>query len=177
MRVHGTPEPQRILQQDVLGRVLKMFLPADDVRDAHQLVIDDDREVIGRISVRLANNEIVQLIGVHADFAEDGIADDHFPNVGRLESDDVPATFGEITPHRRTIEVERCPVVAELSLLRPGEDPCGLEFVGGLEGAVGLALLDELIDVLATKIRPISLMSGGQQSWDNLLQSKGRGYA
>ena len=38
-------------------------------------------------------------------------------------------------------------------------------------------LLDELIDVLATKIRPISLMSGGQQSWDNLLRSKGRGYA
>ena len=43
--------------------------------------------------------------------------------------------------------------------------------------AVTGRLLDELIDVLATKIRPISLMSGGQQSWDNLLRSKGRGYA
>ncbi len=37
------------------------------------------------------------------------------------------------------------------------------------------ALMDELIHYLAVKIRPISLMSGDQQAWDNVSQTKGFG--
>jgi arylsulfatase A-like enzyme len=39
------------------------------------------------------------------------------------------------------------------------------------------AMLDELLNLLATKIRPISLMSGNQDSWDNMIQTKGRGFS
>ncbi len=36
-------------------------------------------------------------------------------------------------------------------------------------------LLNELLNYIATTIRPISLMTGGQQGWDNMLQTKGFG--
>jgi arylsulfatase len=38
------------------------------------------------------------------------------------------------------------------------------------------AMLDELVNYIATTIRPISLMSGGQRSFDNMLQTKGPGF-
>jgi arylsulfatase A-like enzyme len=38
------------------------------------------------------------------------------------------------------------------------------------------AMLDELLNYIATTIRPISLMSGGQHSFDNMLQTKGPGF-
>jgi len=44
------------------------------------------------------------------------------------------------------------------------------------DGGVTGRLIDELLDYMATTIRPISIMSGNQQAWDNMLQTKGHGF-
>jgi hypothetical protein len=36
-------------------------------------------------------------------------------------------------------------------------------------------LIDELLNYISTTIRPVSLLSGSQEAWDNMLQKKGPG--
>jgi arylsulfatase A-like enzyme len=48
-------------------------------------------------------------------------------------------------------------------------------YISSNDDEVRESLLNELLNYLATTIRPISLMSGNQQAWDNMLQTKGPG--
>jgi hypothetical protein len=44
------------------------------------------------------------------------------------------------------------------------------------DGAVLHALVDELLDYIATKIRPVSIMTGTQEERDNMLMPRGHGF-
>ena len=60
----------------MLGGVHQVFLGAQDVRDSHEVIVDDDGEVVGREVVGLADDDVVVLRGGDGDIAEDEVVDD-----------------------------------------------------------------------------------------------------
>ncbi len=76
MRIRRPLKSQRILQRDMLGGVAQMFLSADHVRHAHQRIIDDDSEVIGRKAITLEDDEVFELFCFDHDITKHLIVDD-----------------------------------------------------------------------------------------------------
>ena len=60
------------VELDVLGQRREPLLRADDVGDAHQVVVDDVGQVIGREAVALEQDLIVHLGALEADLAREG---------------------------------------------------------------------------------------------------------
>jgi hypothetical protein len=58
-----------MVELDVLGQRREPFLGANDVRDPHQMVVDDVGQVIGRESVALQEDLVVHLRPLEADLA------------------------------------------------------------------------------------------------------------
>ena len=52
---------ERAEDVDLPRRVVDVVVAADDVRDAHVEVVDDDAEVVGRHAVGAQDHEIVEL--------------------------------------------------------------------------------------------------------------------
>jgi hypothetical protein len=140
VRVGGDLESERPLQGDVLGGVVEVLLPPQDVGDAHERVVDDDGEVVGREAVLLADDEVVEFLVGEGDLAQHLVVDG---DVG----------LGE--PKRRTwgsdlralegggVVVAPGPAVDEGLLLRLGGLAHRAEFLGRVEGGVGEARVDE----------------------------------
>ena len=66
----GQAEP--LVEQQVLGRRADPLLAAHDVGDAHLVVVDDDRQVVGREAVGLEDHLVVRMRRV--DLAADQVA-------------------------------------------------------------------------------------------------------
>jgi len=65
----------------------EMIVAANDLRDAHVVIVDDDREHVGRRPVRAQQHEIVDvLVGKH-DAPLHGVVDDGLALARRLEPD------------------------------------------------------------------------------------------
>ena len=149
-------EAQRLLEQDMLGRVGQMLLATDDVRDLHERVIDDDCEMVGREAVGLSNDEILQLTGSETDFPEHDILHHDLP-IRNLETKDMRATLIEILLDRLGGQVQRRPVVA-IGLLVGTCDLAGLvQLLRRLERAVGGTRLDQAIEVLVVDVESLRL--------------------
>ena len=54
---------------DVARRICEVLLGSEDVRDAHEFIVDDDGEVVGGESVRLADDQVVNLSLGHPIYA------------------------------------------------------------------------------------------------------------
>jgi len=67
VRLHGHAPAKCVVQQDVLGYRRQPLVAPEDVRNSHQVVVDDVGQMIGGIAVRLEQHEIVQLGVVHHD--------------------------------------------------------------------------------------------------------------
>ncbi len=74
----GQVVAERLIEQDLARGVREMIVAADDVRDAHLRVVDDDTEVVGRGAVGAQNDEIVELGVLEDDGPFDEIVDDGF---------------------------------------------------------------------------------------------------
>ena len=68
-----------------------MVVAADDVGDAHVMIVDHHREHIGRRAVRAEQDEIVELGVLDGDPALDLVVDRRLALLRRLEADDVRA--------------------------------------------------------------------------------------
>ena len=73
MREDGNIAAQGSMEEDLLGSVRDMIVAANDVADLHRAVIDGRREVIGRESVCLQDDHVIQRRVVHRDAAIDEI--------------------------------------------------------------------------------------------------------
>ena len=122
MGIGRTIEPERILQQHVLGRVVQVLLAPDDVADLHQRIIHHDREVVGREAIRLADDEILKLSRGHDDLAEHRILDVHRA-FRHLEPHDMRATLCQQGVDHLLVQLERGPVVFVRDLRFPGRLP------------------------------------------------------
>jgi hypothetical protein len=56
------PEAECVLKHLVAVCVVEVLLGADDMRDVHQFIIDDDSEVIGGVAVGFADDEVIVFI-------------------------------------------------------------------------------------------------------------------
>ena len=63
-----------------------MVVAADDVGDAHVVVVDDDSEHVGRRAVGAQQHEIVEVLVLPHHAALDLIFDDRFAGQRRLEA-------------------------------------------------------------------------------------------
>ncbi len=66
---------QRFVDHELARRVGDMVFPAQHVRDLHQVVVDDDREVIRRDAVAFDDDEIARVFGGKRNFAFDHIVE------------------------------------------------------------------------------------------------------
>jgi hypothetical protein len=157
VRVHRRGHAQRPLQRHVLWRVGQVLLAAEDVRHAHQRVIDDDREVVGGVAVLLADDKVFQLAGFDADLAEHRVVHDDRLVVGRAEADHVRLAGGHAGPALGLGDAKGRPVVAVGALLGQGGGPLGGQLLSGFEGWVGVPGLDQPVDVLVVQAEAFGL--------------------
>ena len=65
-----------------------MVVAADDVGDAHVVIVDHHRQHVGRRSVRAQQDEIVELGVLHRNTALDLVLDHRLAFARRLQADD-----------------------------------------------------------------------------------------
>ena len=58
MRERRRRASERLIEQDLLRRVRDVIVAADDMRDPHVDVVDDDREVVGGLGVGAQDDEV-----------------------------------------------------------------------------------------------------------------------
>ena len=85
----GQRGAERLVEQDLPRRVGDVVVAADDVRDPHVDVVDDDAEVVDRRAVGARDDEVVELGVAEDDAALHQIVDDGLAVDGRPEPEDV----------------------------------------------------------------------------------------
>jgi hypothetical protein len=103
VRVGGRRAPERLDHRGVAGRAREQVVAADDVRDAHQHVVDRDRQQEDGRAVRADQDEVAELPHGEAHLALHQVVDDPFP-------------LGHGEPHG-----ERSPFTFERGALRVGQ--------------------------------------------------------
>ncbi len=145
-----------LVEQHVLRGRRDPFLAADDGVDAHQVIIDDDSEVIGREPVGLEDDLIIGARRFHC--ATDDVGEGQRDVVGN-----------EHAHHGRLGEAGQCGAfflrLAVAEAVVPGD--CLLRFgllvahllepFGGTPAVVGVAGLNQLIDVGAVGVESFRL--------------------
>ena len=132
-----------------------MLLTTDDMCHAHQLIVHDNCEVIGRESIGLANDEVFQFARFDPHFAENrilyhdrGIARDLEPNHKR-------PPLGNPRGHGVRIQIEGCAVIPVGSFFLSRRTASLGEFLGRLECAVRVAGINQLSQVLLVDVESI----------------------
>ena len=86
---------ERLVEQVVLRRGGKVLAAADHMGDAHEMIVDDVGEVVGRQTVALQKHLVVKRLVLHRDVAEDGVAEGGGALLGDALADDVGLAGGD----------------------------------------------------------------------------------
>ena len=154
---HGHVE--RLVDHDLARGVGQVVVAADDVRDAHEGVVDDRREVVGGGSVGAEDDEVVELLGIEDDLAVHRVVNHDVAAVERhLDADGVGLAGVDARLRGGGVDGAAGALVAlEGVLARPRRLSVGLELLGGAEAVVGPALGDELLGSLAVDAQALRL--------------------
>jgi hypothetical protein len=139
--------PHRAVDLALPRRIGQVIDAADDMGYRHVVIVDDDRQIVGRIVVRSQNYEIVEIAVLEYHLALDGILNDRFALLWSFEPDrrfDAGRRFGGFAVAPR-------PVIAYRALL-------------------GLRLGAHRVQLLRRAIAAIG-MSGSKQRLDDLAMS------
>jgi hypothetical protein len=149
-----------LVELDVLGDRAQPLLSPDHVAYPHEAVVDHVRQVVGGKAVGLEDHLIVDGGPVLPDLAAEEIRKHALALDGNLHSDHV-ALAGS-GARLRFLDSDRpaAPVVAGEDLRLDMLGPHRLESLPGAETAIGVALLQELLDVLAVDREPLALPVG-----------------
>ena len=72
----GTSQPQRLVDLRLAGGIGEVVVAADDVGDAHVVVVDHDRQHVGRRAVGAQQDEVVEILVLPDDAALHLVLDD-----------------------------------------------------------------------------------------------------
>ena len=125
--------------------------------DAHQVVVHDVGEIIGRVAVALEQDLVVQLLVVHFDIAVHEVFEAGLALVVYLLADHEGQALGKIRLHFGFGEAAAASVIAQ--------DGAVVRFLAGLlllldlvaEAAVGVSALQQLFRVLFVKRQALAL--------------------
>ena len=84
----GSGPAEGPVEEDVLGGGGDPLFGADDVGDAHEVVVDDIGQMIGGEAVGLQQNLVVDVVVGELDVAAELVAEGGFAFDGDLEADD-----------------------------------------------------------------------------------------
>ena len=136
-------------------RVVEVLLAAEDVGHAHEFIVDDDGEVVCGEAVGLSEDEVVGVLGLEGDVAQDAVGDVD----GRAwvsEADDAGLAGAE-SGERGVAVISGVAGVSEGLLAFGGGASRGVDLVLGVEGGVGLVLVDHPIDVGVVDVEALRL--------------------
>ena len=165
---------ERFIQQVVLRRGAQVLRAADDVGDGHGVVVDDVREVVGRVAVLLDQDLVLQLAVLDRDLAEYRVREGRRALGRHLLADNIGDARVQILLYLLVAEVAAVAVIAAadglfLELFEP---------LLGAEAAVRLALFDELFGVGQVHILSLALHIGAVVAADvgAFVVDKSRGF-
>ena len=162
--VFGRREAELLVEPDVLGQRVEPLLGADDMADAHEVVVDHRREVVGRPAIALEQNLVIDVPPrLHHRLLAQTVAVNELAVERRLHPHDI--RFAGIGARLRLGRVVAAvtPVVHDRLVVRPLALLHLLQLTGGGEAVVRIALGDELVGVfpveaelhsLALNVRP-----------------------
>src|SRR5262249_52884545 len=114
MGEYGRGFSQRLIDQDLLVRVREVILSADDVRDTHQYVINNDREVVEGMPVGTQQNQVFDFVTVAFLQTIDGVVEGGFPFIWNFEANDkwiaAPCALIRFLPRKVTEWIQYFPL-------------------------------------------------------------------
>ena len=140
---HGPVE--RLVDLGLAGGVRQVVDAADDMRHPHVVVVDDDREHIGRRAVRAEQHEIVEILVRDDDAALHEVVDDGLALARGLEADRGLDAFRGVGGRA----VAPPAVIARRAAFGLRGRAHLLEFFGARVAAIGAPLAEHLLDRLA----------------------------
>ena len=151
---------ERLVEQVVLRRGGKVLAAADHMGDAHEMIVDDVGEVVGRQAVALQKHLIVKRLVLHRDVAEDGVVEGGGALLGDALADDVGLAGGDagLCFLKRQVAagivraVELAGILGALRLFA--------------EAVIGAAALDEQLGVFAVGVAALGLDVGSHGAAD-----------
>ena len=144
----GTSQPSACVDLHLPRGVGQVVVAADDVGDAHVVVVDDDREHVGRIAVRAQQHQVVELLVGEDDLALHLVVDDRLAVLARAQAD------RRLDARRRLrgVAVAPAPVVAHRLAFGARLGAHLLELLLARVAAIGAARGEHLLDDLAVAV-------------------------
>ena len=164
--IDGLLPAERLVQQVVLGRAGKILAAADDMGDAHQVIVHNIGKVVGGHTVSLDQNLVIQLLDIDLDVAVDNIVKAGHAALGDFLADDIRLTGGQLGGNLLGGEAAAMSVI--VGHLAGGALRL-VHFVQALLGAeavVRLAGLDQLLGILLEHAHALALDIGADRAAD-----------
>jgi len=138
-------EPEKTVQNEMLGGAVEPLLSSDDVAYLHRAIIDDRGEVVGREAVRFQQNLIIHLSVGDLDLPVDQIPDSRLP-LRDPEPEDVGFPCGFLGLDILRGQVEAVPVVPCVAACLGRQLPHRVETLPGAEARVGMPTCNQFLE-------------------------------
>ena len=97
--IFGNLPAEGLIEAVVLGRGGDVLISADDMGDAHEVVVDDIGEIVGGIAVGLDEDHVVKLFILDRDIAVELVREGRGAFLGIVLADDIGHARSEIFLH------------------------------------------------------------------------------
>ena len=164
--VVGDVPAESLVQQVILRGGGQILAAADDVGDAHEVVVHDICEVVGGHTVGLDEDLVVHLVVVDLDVAVDHIVEAGHALAGDLLADDVRLTGGEALFHLFPGQVAAAAIVVGHLTVGALLGVEGFQTLLGAEAVIGLALSHQLLGILLEHPHALALDVGADGAAD-----------
>ena len=163
----GQGVAERLVDQDLLGGVGDMVVPAQHVRDLHEGVVDHDREVVGGDAVGLHDDEVVELVVLEGDGAMDQVVEDGLAGAGHLEANDRLAALVDVLLDDVRKQVAAASGVGEGLALGRGGLAQLVELLLAAEAVVGVPGVEQLLGSRLVGVEALHLEVGAVGAADS----------
>src|SRR6476620_3639267 len=140
---------ERLIDLSLAGAIVEVIVTADDVGDAHIVVVDNDGEHVSGRAVRTQQDEVIEIFVLPNDASLNLIVDDSFSSERCLEPDDRIYSGGHVI----RITLAAAAAIEARAAFRPGLLAHRGEFVRSAIASVGMTCGEKLLGHLAVARR------------------------
>src|SRR5581483_2303381 len=144
-------EAERLEHRNLPRRIREMVVAANDMRDAHEGVIHDHREVVRGIAVRAEDDQVVEYRIVELDAAFDQIVDNRLAGLRRLEPE------RRLTGRLANISLAAAAIVFLRQPLRNRLLAARVELIRRADTPVRVSSLEQLLRMVTIQVHTLSL--------------------
>ena len=155
---------EELIEQDMLRRRGDELGAADDMGDAHQMVVDDVGKIVGRHAVPLDEDLILERVVADGDVAVNHIVEGRRAAERHLLADDKRLALREVLVDDFLRQIAAGAVVADKALVVFRR--LLMCFAGIAEAAIGEAVVDELLRIFGIDVHALALDVGAAVAAD-----------